>query len=31
LAAIAVSLASLMAGAWVVQQRAGNSGRVDTT
>ena len=30
LAAIAVSLAVLMAGAWVVQQRTGNSGWVDT-
>jgi len=30
LAAIAVSLSVLMAGAWVVQQRTGNSGRVDT-
>lgn len=30
LAAIAVSLAILMAGAWVVQQRTGNSGWVDT-
>jgi steroid 5-alpha reductase family enzyme len=31
LAAVAVSLAILMALAWVVQQRAGNSGGVDTT
>ncbi|MGH6641881.1 MAG: DUF1295 domain-containing protein [Bradyrhizobium sp.] len=30
LAAIAVALAFLMAGAWVVQQRTGNSGWVDT-
>ena len=30
LAAIAVSLSALMAFAWVVQQRSGNSGRVDT-
>lgn len=30
LAAIAVSLSILMAGAWVVQQRTGNSGWVDT-
>jgi steroid 5-alpha reductase family enzyme len=30
LAAIAVSLSVLMAGAWVVQQRSGNSGWVDT-
>lgn len=30
LAAIAVALAVLMAGAWVVQQRTGNSGWVDT-
>lgn len=30
LAAIAVSLSFLMAGAWVVQQRTGNSGWVDT-
>ena len=30
LAAIAASLAVLMAGAWVVQQRTGNSGWVDT-
>jgi SAM-dependent methyltransferase len=30
LAAIAVSLSVLMAGAWVAQQRAGNSGWVDT-
>jgi steroid 5-alpha reductase family enzyme len=30
LAAMAVSLAILMAGAWVVQQRTGNSGWVDT-
>src|SRR5260370_39553689 len=30
LAAIAVSLSVLMAGAWVVQQRTGNSGWVDT-
>ena len=30
LAAIAVSLAVLMAGAWLVQQRTGNSGWVDT-
>ena len=29
LAAIAASLSVLMAGAWVVQQPAGNSGRVD--
>src|SRR5260370_34401208 len=29
LAAIAVSLSVLMAGAWVVQQRTGNSGWVD--
>ena len=29
LAAIAVSLSILMAGAWVVQQRTGNSGWVD--
>ena len=28
-AAIAVSLSVLMAGAWVVQQRTGNSGWVD--
>ncbi len=30
LAAIAVALAALMAGAWLVQQRTGNSGWVDT-
>ena len=30
LAAIAVSLSALMAIAWMVQQRTGNSGRVDT-
>ena len=30
LAAIAVALSVLMAGAWVVQQRTGNSGWVDT-
>jgi steroid 5-alpha reductase family enzyme len=30
LAAIAVSLSVLMAGAWVAQQRTGNSGWVDT-
>src|ERR1700737_4467982 len=30
LAAIAVSLSILMAGAWVVQHRTGNSGWVDT-
>ena len=30
LAVIAVSLSALMAGAWVVQQRTGNSGWVDT-
>src|SRR6185436_830855 len=30
LAAIAASLAVLMAGAWLVQQRTGNSGWVDT-
>ncbi|MET0876416.1 MAG: DUF1295 domain-containing protein, partial [Tardiphaga sp.] len=30
LAAIAVSLSILMAGAWLVQQRTGNSGWVDT-
>jgi hypothetical protein len=30
LAAIAVSLSVLMAGAWMVQQRTGNSGWVDT-
>jgi steroid 5-alpha reductase family enzyme len=30
LAAIALSLSVLMAGAWVVQQRSGNSGWVDT-
>src|ERR1700729_4597484 len=30
LAAIALSLSILMAGAWVVQQRTGNSGWVDT-
>src|SRR5258707_9579278 len=30
LAVIAVSLSVLMAGAWVVQQRTGNSGWVDT-
>src|SRR5215207_8828482 len=30
LAAIAMSLAILMAGAWAVQQRTGNSGWVDT-
>jgi steroid 5-alpha reductase family enzyme len=30
LAAIAISLSVLMAGAWVVQQRTGNSGWVDT-
>jgi steroid 5-alpha reductase family enzyme len=30
LAAIAVALAALMAGAWAVQQRSGNSGWVDT-
>src|ERR1700709_1385454 len=30
LAAIAVALAVLMAGAWAVQQRTGNSGWVDT-
>jgi len=30
LAAIAVSLSALMAGAWAVQQRTGNSGWVDT-
>jgi steroid 5-alpha reductase family enzyme len=29
-AAIAVSLSVLMAVAWMVQQRTGNSGRVDT-
>jgi steroid 5-alpha reductase family enzyme len=30
LAAMAVSLSALMAGAWLVQQRTGNSGWVDT-
>ncbi|MDB5630188.1 MAG: hypothetical protein JWQ51_2528, partial [Tardiphaga sp.] len=30
LLAIAVSLSVLMAGAWLVQQRTGNSGWVDT-
>src|SRR5580658_7298562 len=30
LAAIALALSALMAGAWVVQQRTGNSGWVDT-
>jgi steroid 5-alpha reductase family enzyme len=30
LAAIALSLSFLMAGAWLVQQRTGNSGWVDT-
>jgi steroid 5-alpha reductase family enzyme len=30
LAAIALSLSILMAGAWVAQQRSGNSGWVDT-
>jgi steroid 5-alpha reductase family enzyme len=30
LAAIAASLSVLMAGAWLVQQRSGNSGWVDT-
>jgi steroid 5-alpha reductase family enzyme len=30
LAAIALSLSFLMAGAWMVQQRTGNSGWVDT-
>jgi len=30
LAAIALSLSILMAGAWVAQQRTGNSGWVDT-
>ena len=30
LAAIALSLSILMAGAWLVQQRTGNSGWVDT-
>ena len=30
LAAIAVALSVLMAGAWAVQQRTGNSGWVDT-
>ena len=30
IAAIALSLSALMAGAWVVQQRTGNSGWVDT-
>jgi steroid 5-alpha reductase family enzyme len=30
LAAITASLAILMAGAWVVQQRTGNAGRLDT-
>jgi steroid 5-alpha reductase family enzyme len=30
LAALALSLSILMAGAWVVQQRTGNSGWVDT-
>ena len=30
LVAIAVSLSVLMAGAWAVQQRTGNSGWVDT-
>jgi len=30
LAAIALSLSLLMAGAWMVQQRTGNSGWVDT-
>ena len=30
LAAIALSLSALMAGAWLVQQRTGNSGWVDT-
>ena len=30
LAAIAIALSILMAGAWVVQQRTGNSGWVDT-
>src|SRR5579863_2515269 len=30
LAAIALSLSILMAGAWMVQQRTGNSGWVDT-
>ena len=31
LAAIAVALSVLMAGAWAVQQRTGNSGGVDTS
>jgi steroid 5-alpha reductase family enzyme len=31
IAAIALSLSMLMAGAWMVQQRTGNSGWVDTT
>ena len=30
IAAIAVALSVLMAGAWLVQQRTGNSGWVDT-
>ncbi|MDB5605793.1 MAG: hypothetical protein JWP25_2693 [Bradyrhizobium sp.] len=30
LAAIALCLLALMAGAWMAQQRTGNSGRVDT-
>jgi steroid 5-alpha reductase family enzyme len=30
IAAIALSLSALMAGAWIVQQRTGNSGWVDT-
>ena len=30
LAAIALSLSVLTAGAWIVQQRTGNSGWVDT-
>ena len=30
LAAIAVALSVLMSGAWLVQQRTGNSGWVDT-
>ena len=30
LAAVALSLSILMAIAWIVQQRTGNSGRVDT-
>src|SRR4029434_2711147 len=31
LVAMAASLCALMAGAWVIQQRTGNSGWVDTT